>query len=68
MRLLTLAFGLIILSGCATQYKEVKIPIKCDIPARVKPEQKGSEVEQLKAILIYAEGLERDLKFCRGEI
>lgn len=67
MRLLILTLGLIILSGCATQYKEVKIPIKCEIPPRVKPEQKGNEVEQLKAILIYTEGLERDLKFCRGE-
>lgn len=67
MRLLTLALGVIILSGCATQYKEIKIPIKCEIPPRVKPEQKGSEVEQLKEILIYAEGLERDLKFCRGQ-
>lgn len=67
MRLLTLSLGAIIVSGCATQYKEVKIPVKCEIPPRIKPAQKGSEVEQLKAILIYAEGLERDLKFCRGE-
>lgn len=67
MRFLALSLGVIILSGCATQYKEVKIPVKCEIPARVKPAQKGNEVDQLKAILIYTEGLERDLKFCRGE-
>lgn len=56
-----------LLSGCSGGYKEVLIPTKCEIPKRDKPIQKGSELEQLKSVLIYTEGLERDLNFCRSE-
>lgn len=57
-------------SACANKnyvYKEVKIPTKCDIPKREKPKKESNITAYLKAILIYTEGLERDLAFCRGE-
>lgn len=56
--------------GCAQPdvvYKEVKVPIKCDVKERKKPKQNSNVVLYLKELLIYTEGLERDLAFCRGE-
>lgn len=62
---LVLAF---LLSGCAKQvvYKEVKVPIKCDVPKAQKPKKQSNTIAYLKEVLIYAERLERDLDFCRG--
>ncbi len=56
-------------SACAPHYvyKEVKVPIKCDVPKREKPKNQGNITTFLKDILIYTEGLERDLAFCKGE-
>ncbi|WP_066389543.1 hypothetical protein [Helicobacter himalayensis] len=58
-----------ILNACAPHYvyKEVKVPIKCDVPKREKPKNQGNITTFLKDILIYTEGLERDLAFCRGD-
>lgn len=56
--------------GCAQPdvvYKEVKVPVKCDVKERKKPKQESNVVLYLKELLIYTEGLERDLAFCRGE-
>lgn len=63
-------FTLFFLSACAQKqviYKEVKVPIKCDIPKREKPSKKSNNILYLKEVLIYAELLEKDLDFCRGE-
>lgn len=58
-----------LISGCSftTGYREVKIPVKCDVPERERPKRNTSQVHYLKDILIYVEGLENDLAFCRGE-
>lgn len=63
---IVLAMGL---SGCAKQvvYKEVLIPTKCDVKKRDKPSKGGSSTYFLRDLLIYTEGLERDLEYCRGE-
>ena len=58
------------LSGCAATIhtpKEVLVPTKCDVPLREKPQKNASLTLYLKDILIYTEGLERDLNYCRGE-
>lgn len=58
------------LCACAPKhivYKEVKVPIKCDIPKREKPPKHSNITLYLKEILIYTELLESDLNFCRGE-
>jgi len=72
MRLVLISFFATIvtlLSGCSftTKYNEVKIPVKCDVPEREKPKRGNSQVHYLKDILIYVEGLENDLAFCRGK-
>lgn len=60
----------VVFIGCAEPrvvFKEVYIPTKCDIPKRERP-AKGSNISKyLTDILIYTEGLENDLNFCRGE-
>jgi len=63
-------FCLFFLQACAAaDYpKEVLIPIKCDIPKREKHSfDKSAIVDSLKSLLIYTEGIETDLAFCRGE-
>lgn len=59
------ALVILILSGCGG-YREVKVPVRCDIPARDKPAPVGGVVEQTRDALIYTEGLEQDLNYCRG--
>lgn len=61
----------IFLYGCSQKviYKEVKIPIKCDITMPQKPQlTKENFLEDLSKVLIYTETLEKDLKFCIGGI
>lgn len=71
--LIFLSAGLVILyffSGCSTPqvvYKEVKVPIKCDVSARKKPAKNANTILYLKELLVYVEGLERDLSYCKGE-
>lgn len=58
------------LVSCADKpvvYKEVKVPVKCEISKRDRPAKSDSTVHYLRDILIYTEGLERDLSFCRGQ-
>lgn len=59
----------IILNGCNDRviYKEVKIPIKCDVLPIKKPSFTGDYINDLKNILIYSEQLEKDLNFCLGK-
>lgn len=54
------------LSACAKKviYHEVKVPIKCDIEMPTRPSAHLETLEYLRALLIYAETLENDLKFC----
>lgn len=70
-------------SACATKpvvYKEVKVPVKCDVPKRERPKFDEELVEEhslasfvymveevYPAIFQYLEGIERDLAYCRGE-
>lgn len=53
--------------GCASsQIKEVYIPIKCDVPPRTRPQDTSNLVERVVNLLIYTEGLENDLNYCKG--
>ncbi|RVY62471.1 hypothetical protein ECC37_07810 [Helicobacter pylori] len=54
------------LSACAKKiiYQEVKVPIKCDIEMPSRPSEHLETLEYLRALLIYTETLENDLKFC----
>ncbi len=56
-------------TGCTRVIKEpVYIPQKCSIDMPARPAPKASSVENVRAILIYTEQLERDLRFCtRGK-
>ncbi|MFP6173472.1 hypothetical protein ACLGB1_02180 [Helicobacter pylori] len=53
-------------SACAKRviYHEVKVPIKCDIEMPTRPSAHLEALEYLRALLIYTETLENDLKFC----
>lgn len=64
-------FATLGLNGCGNKflYKEVKVPVRCDIPERAKPKKQANTIQYLKDVLIYSELLEQDLYFCRtGEI
>lgn len=69
MRGLMLGFVLVCFSACAEKivYKEVLVPVKCDVKDRDKPKKSQSLTIYLKEILIYTEGLERDLDYCKGK-
>ncbi len=53
-------------NACAKKviYREVKIPVKCDIEIPSRPSEHLESLEYLRALLIYTETLENDLKFC----
>ncbi|MGL2765242.1 hypothetical protein ACQJ80_03400 [Helicobacter pylori] len=53
-------------NACAKKaiYHEVKVPIKCDIEIPSRPSEYLEALEYLRALLIYTETLENDLKFC----
>ncbi|MGL2755565.1 hypothetical protein ACQJ8V_07650 [Helicobacter pylori] len=67
MKRLFLACVLVIsFSACAKKviYREVKVPIKCDIEIPTRPSEHLEALDYLRALLIYTEMLENDLKFC----
>ncbi|PUD28411.1 hypothetical protein E5P63_00980 [Helicobacter pylori] len=67
MKLLFLAFVVSVsFTACAKRaiYHEVKVPIKCDIEIPSRPSEHLEALEYLRALLIYTETLENDLKFC----
>ncbi|QDK11837.1 hypothetical protein [Helicobacter pylori] len=67
MKLLFLAFVVSVsFNACAKKiiYKEVKVPIKCDIEIPTRPSEHLETLEYLRSLLIYTETLENDLKFC----
>ncbi len=67
MKLLFLAVVVIVcLNACAKKiiYHEVKVPVKCDIELPSRPSEHLETLEYLRALLIYTETLENDLKFC----
>ncbi len=53
-------------TACAKKviYQEVKVPIKCDIEIPTRPSEHLEGLEYLRALLIYTDTLENDLKFC----
>ncbi|WQT06250.1 hypothetical protein E5D84_01000 [Helicobacter pylori] len=53
-------------SACAKKviYREVKVPIKCDIEMPSRPSEHLEALDYLRELLIYTETLENDLKFC----
>ncbi|MFP6006800.1 hypothetical protein ACLF8L_07625 [Helicobacter pylori] len=53
-------------TACAKKiiYREVKVPVKCDIEIPSRPSEHLEALEYLRALLIYTETLENDLKFC----
>ncbi|WRC46616.1 hypothetical protein E5L14_03490 [Helicobacter pylori] len=67
MKLLFLACVISVsFNACAKKiiFREVKVPIKCDIQLPSRPNEHLEALEYLKALLIYTETLENDLKFC----
>ncbi|WQX82745.1 hypothetical protein KVM77_01020 [Helicobacter pylori] len=67
MKLLFLACVISVsFNACAKRiiYHEVKVPIKCDIEIPSRPSEHLEALEYLRALLIYTETLENDLKFC----
>ncbi|GAA7014776.1 hypothetical protein HpCHC88_11290 [Helicobacter pylori] len=67
MKFLFLAFVFSVsFNACAKRviYQEVKVPIKCDIEIPSRPSVHLEALEYLRALLIYTETLENDLKFC----
>ncbi|RKV11109.1 hypothetical protein DDP51_00780 [Helicobacter pylori] len=67
MKLLFLACVIIVsFNACAKKiiFREVKVPIKCDIELPSRPSEHLEALEYLRALLIYTETLENDLKFC----
>ncbi|GAA8675968.1 hypothetical protein HpBT339_04900 [Helicobacter pylori] len=67
MKRLFLAFVFSVsFSACAKRviYQEVKVPIKCNIGIPTRPSAHLEALEYLRALLIYTETLENDLKFC----
>ena len=59
----------IVMIGCSQKvvYKEVKVPITCDIDMPEKPKlTQDNFLEDLSKVLIYTETLEKDLLFCIG--
>ncbi|MFP5997137.1 hypothetical protein ACLF8E_01955 [Helicobacter pylori] len=67
MKLYLLAFVISISFNACTKrviYHEVKVPIKCDIELPTRPSEHLESLEYLRALLIYTETLENDLKFC----
>lgn len=59
-------FMLLLLSGCAKEAVTIMLP--CSLPSQERPTPKLDSLENLKEIFIYLEGLERDLKFCKGDL
>lgn len=55
-----------LMAGCSVVPQEVLVPVKCDIPQRDRPMVSSGIVENIKNLLIYTEGLEQDIAFCRG--
>ncbi|WP_324737758.1 hypothetical protein [Helicobacter salomonis] len=63
---LCLSCAFLVLCGCTHLYKPVYIPTKCNIPKLERPALGSSLLlENIKALLIYTELLEKDLEFCR---
>ncbi|GAA9592100.1 hypothetical protein HpHA63_09820 [Helicobacter pylori] len=56
----------VIFTACAKKviYREVKLPVKCDIELPTRPSEHLEALEYLRALLIYTETLENDLNFC----
>ncbi len=59
---------ILLLNGCAYQKEVVTILLPCEVETRLRPVPKQDPLENLKEIFIYLEGLESDLKFCKGEL
>nr|WP_240451767.1 hypothetical protein [Helicobacter sp. L8] len=56
----------LLLVGCVRVYKPVYVPTKCKIPKLERPPLASPLIsENIKALLIYIEFLEKDLEFCR---
>lgn len=66
MRWICILTLILLISGCS-QYKQVLIPVACEISQRERPKSSGDMIEDIKAILIYSEGIEQDLDFCTGK-
>lgn len=67
--LIVLTLFIYFMKGCAEPkvvFKEVKVPVACDVKERKKPLKNTNMLEYLKEVLIYAEGLEKDLAYCKG--
>ena len=63
-------FSLLLLVGCTstTQYQEVFIPIKCDIPYPVLQKKTSDVVQNQRNLVLYTKELETALDCCiKGE-
>ncbi|AFI03863.1 hypothetical protein [Helicobacter cetorum] len=61
-------FLALFMSGCAKRvvYQKVLVPTKCNISLPLRPSKELDTLEYLKALLVYTEVLENDLKFCNS--
>ncbi|CRF47923.1 hypothetical protein HHE02_12240 [Helicobacter heilmannii] len=60
-----LKFGFLAFCGCTRVYKPVYIPTKCNIPKLERPALNSPSLSaNIRALLIYTEALEQDVRFC----
>lgn len=71
MRIFITSLFLFLSLGCSNKtqviYKEVKIPIKCNVDKISKPAYSDNLIQDLKNLAVYTELLEKDLNFCIGD-
>lgn len=69
MRFLMSFILILLLSGCASKREVINISLPCEVKTRLRPSPKKDDLmDSLREIFIYLEGLESDLKFCKGEL
>ena len=63
-------FYILTFKGCAKKvvYKDVYVPIKCNVEMPLKPVLSGNLINDFASALKHSEMLEKDLNFCiKGE-
>lgn len=71
MKSLIFLISAIFLVSCADKkeiiYKEVKVPVKCQIKMPLKPKNNG-DFQSYKELLIYFKKCEKGLLYCSGNL
>ncbi|PAF42765.1 hypothetical protein BKH40_07655 [Helicobacter sp. 11S02629-2] len=68
MKILFLSFS-VLLSACSTKvvYKDVYIPVKCDITTPIKPKPTNDLITNIANAFTYSKLLEDALNFCANK-